>query len=110
MVRRKAVRRKKTTGRDQRDPRGQRETLRQVTGVLWKRALCVIREPRCLQATALFRRITGEKDLLNGHHLLRILCRIHFRIMNAAPTDSRKNLRELALEIGIRVMLFGVFV
>lgn len=31
-------------------------------------------------------------------------------IMNAAPADSRKNLRELVLEIGVRVLLFGVFV
>ncbi|XP_075875170.1 phospholipid phosphatase 4 isoform X2 [Nelusetta ayraudi] len=30
--------------------------------------------------------------------------------MNASPPDRRKNARELALEIGIRVLLFGVFV
>ncbi|KAF3842335.1 hypothetical protein F7725_024286 [Dissostichus mawsoni] len=30
--------------------------------------------------------------------------------MNVSPPDRRKNVRELALEIGIRVLLFGVFV
>ncbi|XP_056252366.1 phospholipid phosphatase 4 isoform X2 [Seriola aureovittata] len=30
--------------------------------------------------------------------------------MNVPPPDRRKNMRELALEIGIRVLLFGVFV
>ncbi|XP_058508386.1 phospholipid phosphatase 4 [Solea solea] len=30
--------------------------------------------------------------------------------MNVPPPDRRKNVRELALEIGIRVLLFGVFV
>ncbi|KAM8852512.1 phospholipid phosphatase 4 isoform 2-T2 [Synchiropus picturatus] len=30
--------------------------------------------------------------------------------MNVSPPDRRKNMRELALEIGIRVLLFGVFV
>ncbi|XP_055776558.1 phospholipid phosphatase 4-like isoform X2 [Salvelinus fontinalis] len=30
--------------------------------------------------------------------------------MNMSPPDLRKNIRELALEIGIRVLLFGVFV
>ncbi|XP_012989655.1 phospholipid phosphatase 4 [Esox lucius] len=30
--------------------------------------------------------------------------------MNMSPPDRRKNIRELALEIGIRVLLFGVFV
>uniref|UniRef100_A0A3B4TJN8 Phospholipid phosphatase 4 n=1 Tax=Seriola dumerili TaxID=41447 RepID=A0A3B4TJN8_SERDU len=29
--------------------------------------------------------------------------------MNVPPPDRRKNMRELALEIGIRVLLFGVF-
>ncbi|XP_035609281.1 phospholipid phosphatase 4-like [Oncorhynchus keta] len=30
--------------------------------------------------------------------------------MNMSPHDLRKNIRELALEIGVRVLLFGVFV
>ncbi|XP_038154246.1 phospholipid phosphatase 4 isoform X2 [Cyprinodon tularosa] len=30
--------------------------------------------------------------------------------MNVSPAERRKNMRELALEIGIRVLLFGVFV
>lgn len=30
--------------------------------------------------------------------------------MNEPPPDRRKNMRELALEIGVRVLLFGVFV
>lgn len=32
------------------------------------------------------------------------------KIMKMSPPDRRKGMRELALEIGIRVLLFGVFV
>ncbi|CAM9098928.1 unnamed protein product, partial [Lampetra planeri] len=49
--------------------------------------------------------VPSEQDL----GLLR-LTDDHITTMNVAPTDRRKKMRELALEISIRVLLFGVFV
>lgn len=61
---------------------------------VWKRPLC---------RGALLKRATFRADFVSSDG-------INLSIMNVSPPDRRKNMRELALEIGIRVLLFGVFV